>query len=270
MKRYALFVTLVVLLIEAFTIIQNPLYSLKAEIIITTTTVITSPSTTVPPSIPRMDHYGFHVGSRDFTRGYVYCCRGCKLFISFSVVRVTLFGSESSDIIFRVVAPDGREVIPRMKIYGNTYYELVTEQEGDYVLEFDNTYSDSRKYIDLAIAVASPPQTVTMTSTVYRYEIIGVTFTTTTTQIVERIVERIVPTTIYIPTTTTLPITTTETVEKTVTSTITTISPVTVTSVITSTVTETQRVLDISTLAIVAIALLALGIVIGYFIKKVK
>jgi hypothetical protein len=75
MKRYALFVALVVLLIEAFTIIQNPLYSLKAEIIITTVTTI--PSTTVPPSIPRMDHYGFYVEPRDFTRGYVYCCRGC-------------------------------------------------------------------------------------------------------------------------------------------------------------------------------------------------
>jgi hypothetical protein len=247
MKSYALFVALTVLLIEAFTIIQNPLYSLKAEIIITTTTVITTPSTT--PSILRMNHYGFYVEPRDFTREYVYCCRDCKLFISFSVVRITLFGSEPSDIIFRVVAPDGREVIPRMKIYGNTYYELVTEQEGNYILEFDNTYSDSRKYIDLAIAVAPPPlQTVIMISIDYRYE------TITTTQIVERIVERIVPTTIYIPTTTTLPITTTETVEKTVT----------------STVTETQRVLDISTLAIVAIALLALGIVIGYFIKKVR
>jgi len=98
-----------------------------------------------------MTHYSFNVKARDFTTHRVYCCKGCELFIDFYVIRITWRGSEWSDIIFRVVAPDGREVVSKQKVYTNGYAHLVADLEGVYVLEFDNTYSDSDKYIDLSL-----------------------------------------------------------------------------------------------------------------------
>jgi hypothetical protein len=244
MRSHVLLIAIVLLLIATLTTIQNPLHLSKAMKEVVTTTVPIANIVPIPPNatVPPMTHYSFNVKARDFTTHSVYCCKGCELFIDFYVIRYTWWGSEWSDIIFRVVAPDGREVVSRQKVYTNKYVRLVADLEGAYVLEFDNTYSGSDKYIDLAIAIVTPPQTVTVTSTVYWYKTITTTF--------ERTIPT--PTTIYVITTTTLPITTTETVERT------------------ATLTVTEKVLDTTILATIAALLLALGIIIGYFIKKIK
>lgn len=54
--------------------------------------------------------------------------------------------------MFRIVAPDGREVYPRGRIEGVFEWSFTATQSGRYVLEFDNTYSIlSPKTIDLTI-----------------------------------------------------------------------------------------------------------------------
>lgn len=186
MKANALLIAVVFLFFIALITTQNT-YSPRAETVTTVTTVL--------PALPRMAHYQFWVRARDLYSTSVYCCRNCELFVDFGVFRVTWWGLEWSDIIFRVIAPDGREVVIRERVYGSRYVRLVADQEGEYILEFDNTYSDSNKYVDLAVAVVPPPQTTTVTM---RYTT-TVTMRYTTTQF----------------------ITTTETVERTITSTVT-------------------------------------------------
>jgi len=193
MKRYISFAILVLLFIITFVITQNSLYPLKANIpsdassIATTiivpgmpgpiTTYYTIPETvTVAPrptytfnSRPAptyitfvatnaltMDHRSFLVKARDFIRYNVVSCKDCNVSIDFFVAS-SRFGSE--DIIFRIISPDGREIFPKNKIYLHLYTYFVADQEGNYVLEFDNTYSDSDKIVVLAIAVAPSPQT---------------------------------------------------------------------------------------------------------------
>lgn len=219
------------LLIVALIAIQNPLHSPEANSVLVPSNIATTTTPSIPTE-PSLTHYSFNIKARDFYRHTISCCKGCELFIDFYVIRYTWWGSQWDDIIFRVVAPDGREVYPREKIYGSMYTTLTADQEGVYTLEFDNTYSDFDKYVDLAVAVVPPPQTVT--STVYRYETVTKTFTTT----LERTVP--VPTTIYATTTTTLP----------------------------TTITQTEKVLDTATLATTATLLLAVGVVTGYFIIK--
>jgi hypothetical protein len=185
MKANALLIAVVFLFFIALITTQNT-YSPRAE---TVTIVIPA-----PPTPPWMAHYRFRVWARDLYRTSVYCCRGCELFVDFEVFRVTWLGLEWSDIIFRVIAPDGREVVIRERVYVSRYVSLIADQEGEYILEFDNTYSDFDKYVDLAVAVVPPPQTTTVT----------MRYTTTVTMY-----------------TTTQFITTTETVERTLTSTVT-------------------------------------------------
>jgi hypothetical protein len=212
MKRYISFAILVLLFIITFVITQNSLYPLKANIpsdassIATTiivpgmpgpiTTYYTIPETvtvaprptytftvTSPPetvtvspgptstfnSRPAptyitfvatnaftMDHRSFLVKARDFIRYNVVSCKDCNVSIDFFVAS-SRFGSE--DIIFRIISPDGREIFPKNKIYLHLYTYFIADQEGNYVLEFDNTYSDSDKIVLLAIAVAPSPQT---------------------------------------------------------------------------------------------------------------
>jgi len=269
MRRYISFAILVLLFIITFVITQNSLYPLKANIpsdtsstdttvivpampesittyTVTTVTAAPGPTSTITTVIPispiGLYHRSFTVSARDFTRYYIGCCKNCDVFIDFLIIRSTLWGYEWSDIIFRVISPDGREIFPRYKIYKGWYLHFVADQEGTYILEFDNTYSDSNKYIDLAVSVMPSSQTITITS----YRTLTTTFTTTSIYIFER--------TIPIPTTsiTTLPITIREIVERTITSTI------------------TEKFLDIPILILIAILLLAIGILVGYLIKRGK
>jgi len=105
-------------------------------------------------------HSVFYVRARDFTRYEFEACSGCGVSIVFYVYEA---GTETaSDIIFRVITPDGREVYPRTKIYSRLSWSFTAEQGGRYILEFDNTYSLlTTKRIDLAIAITPPPTTIT-------------------------------------------------------------------------------------------------------------
>jgi len=274
MRRYISFAILVLLFIITFANTQNSLYPLKANIpsdtSSTDTTIIipampeptytftiiataapgpTYTITTVPETITisiiiGLRHHSFTVSARDFTRYYIGCCKNCDVFIDFLIIRSTLWGYEWSDIIFRVISPDGREIFPRYKIYKGRYLHFVADQEGMYILEFDNTYSDSNKYIDLAVSVMPSSQTITTTS----YRTLTTTFTTTSIYIFERTIP-ILTTSI-----TTSPVTIREVVERTMT--------------MTSTITE--KFLDIPILILIAILLLAIGILIGYLIKRGK
>jgi hypothetical protein len=272
MRRYISFAILVLLFIITFVITQNSLYPLKANIpsdasSVATTIIVpgmagptytftipptvtaapgpTSTITTVIPISPiGLYHRSFTVSARDFTRYYIGCCKNCDVFIDFLIIRSTLWGYEWSDIIFRVISPDGREIFPRYKIYKGWYLHFVADQEGTYILEFDNTYSDSNKYIDLAVSVMPSLQTITITS----YKTLTTTFTATAIYIFERTIP-ILTTSI-----TTSPVTIREVVERTTT--------------VTSTITE--KFLDIPILILIAILLLAIGILIGYLIKRGK
>jgi hypothetical protein len=97
-------------------------------------------------------HYGITVRPRDLVREEFYITSGSRVVVIFYVYS----GGSPSDIIFRIVAPDGREVYPRGRIEGVFEWSFTATQSGRYVLEFDNTYSIlSPKTIDLARADVS-------------------------------------------------------------------------------------------------------------------
>jgi hypothetical protein len=78
--------------------------------------------------------------------------------------------------MFRIVAPDGREVYPRGRIGGVFKWSFTATQSGRYILEFDNTYSIlSPKTIDLAISIEPPPTTVTVPTYIVEYRTATVT-----------------------------------------------------------------------------------------------
>ena len=125
--------------------------------------------TVITPTVPELTpliHYVFYVGARDFTRYDFEACSGCGVSIVFYVYEA---GTQTaSDIIFRVITPDGREVYPRTKIYSRLSWSFTAEQGGRYTLEFDNTYSLlTTKRIDLAIVIIPPPTTIRETTTIY-------------------------------------------------------------------------------------------------------
>jgi hypothetical protein len=146
--------------------------SVNAEI--TTITV-----TTVVVARTPLIHDVFYVRARDFTRYDFEACSGCEVSIVFYVYEDAT--QDASDIIFRALAPDGREIYPRTKISRKLAWTFVATQGGRYTLEFDNTYSlFTVKRVDLAIAIMPPPTTVKVTETVYR--------TTTTTAYITSII----------------------------------------------------------------------------------
>jgi hypothetical protein len=148
-------------------------YSINAEITTTST--------------PNLIHDVFYVRARDFTRYDFEACSGCGVSIVFyvhGVFTLTLTDittqatiitgitpittQPAGDIIFRAIAPDGREVYPKTKISSRLSWSFTAEQGGRYILEFDNTYSlDTTKIIDLAIAITPPPTTIRETTTIY-------------------------------------------------------------------------------------------------------
>jgi hypothetical protein len=144
-------------------------YSINAKIITITATVSnTTPITTasVPDQTPLI-HNVFYVTAKDFTRYDFEACSSCGVSIVFYVYEDDT--QRAGDIIFRVIAPDGREVYPRTKIYRALSWSFTAEQGGRYILEFDNTYSLlTPKRIDLAIAITPPPTTIRETTTIYK------------------------------------------------------------------------------------------------------
>jgi hypothetical protein len=136
------------------------------------------------PELTPLIHDVFYVGARDFTRYDFEACSGCGVSIVFYVYEA---GTQTaSDIIFRVITPDGREVYPRTKIYSWLSWSFTAEQGGRYILEFDNTYSLlTTKRIDLAIVIIPPPTTIRETTTIYTtttaYATTTMTSITTTT-----------------------------------------------------------------------------------------
>jgi hypothetical protein len=107
------------------------------------------------PSLARggLGHYGITVRPRDLVREEFYITSGSRVVVIFYVYS----GGSPSDIIFRIVAPDGREVYPRGRIEGVFEWSFTATQSGRYILEFDNTYSIlSPKTIDLAISIEPP------------------------------------------------------------------------------------------------------------------
>jgi hypothetical protein len=158
-------------------------YSINAEIVTTvitpssptatyTVTVEPLPSVTytvITPTVPErtpLIHDVFYVRARDFTRYDFEACSSCGVSIVFYVYVAD--SQTASDIIFRVITPDGREVYPKTKISSRLSWSFTAEQGGRYILEFDNTYSlDTTKIIDLAIAITPPPTTIRETTTIY-------------------------------------------------------------------------------------------------------
>jgi hypothetical protein len=246
-------------------------------------------------------HYTFYVAARDFVRYNFDFCEGCGVTVVFYVYEGD--SMSSSDIIFRIVAPDGREVYPRTKVSGRFSYSFIAALGGSYVLEFDNTYSIlAYKRVDLAVASVYPPETVTITSyflttltrtvitatpvTTYTITTIStvaaVYIPTTTTTTVIQVTTATVTTPTLIPVTliVTSPVTTTQTVERTVPTPVPTTIPVTQTveklvltpveRTHTAVQTVTERVADITMLVAVAASLLALGVVLGYVLRGAK
>ncbi len=81
---------------------------------------------------------------------------------SYVEMRFSVFVSSGfSDIIFRALDPDGNEIFLRKKVYGDFSWNFTAYKSGNYVLEFDNTYSNSPKYIALAMSIEPPPKTIT-------------------------------------------------------------------------------------------------------------
>jgi hypothetical protein len=126
------------------------------------------------PSLVRggLGHYGITVRPRDLVREEFYITSGSRVVIIFYVYS----GGSPSDIIFRIVAPDGREVYPRGRIEGVFEWSFTATQSGRYILEFDNTYSIlSPKTIDLAISIEPPPTTVAVPTYIVEYRTATVT-----------------------------------------------------------------------------------------------
>jgi hypothetical protein len=120
------------------------------------------------PSLARggLGHYGITVRPRDLVREEFYITSGSRVVVIFYVYS----GGSPSDIIFRIVAPDGREVYPRGRIEWVFEWSFTATQSGRYILEFDNTYSIlSPKTIDLAISIEPPPTTVTVPTYIPTY-----------------------------------------------------------------------------------------------------
>jgi len=201
--------------------------------------------------IGSLTHEVFYVNARDFVRYDLSVYSGYEVSIIFYVYEGTT--QTASDIIFRVLAPDGREIYPKTKVSGGLTWSFIAGQSGRYTLEFDNTYSLlTVKRVDLAIALTPPPTTVTVTTTR--------TFTTT------------IPT--YITVTTTLPpiymtVTKTETIERTIPITIPTYITYTSTTTTTAYLTTTITTREITTVTVptliseFTLSLIAIAIVVG-------
>ncbi|MCI4438121.1 MAG: hypothetical protein JHC33_15045 [Ignisphaera sp.] len=165
-----------------------------------------------------------------------------------------------SDIVFRIFAPDGRELYPRTRIYGGFNYSFVANQAGYYILEFDNTYSTLGKRVDLAVVVA---RCRTVTATIYAMTTMYMapTIARTVTAVVF-ITSAQTTTSIWTVTrSATLTKSTTYTTTETLmlTTTIREVAPTTIE--VTRTVTE--KTIDIPTLAGIAVVLLVIGVAIG-------
>jgi hypothetical protein len=195
------------------------------------------------PNQTPLIHDVFYVWARDFKRYDFETCSGCEISIVFYVYEGAT--QDASDIIFRALAPDGREVYPRTKISGKLAWTFVAKQGGRYTLEFDNTYSLlTVKRVDLAIAITPSPTTVKVTETVYR--------TTTTTAY----------------TTTTMTIRETTTIYRTTTAYTTT----TITSITTTTITSPGLGLipEPGLTALIGVVALIIGLVIGMIVRRPK
>jgi hypothetical protein len=94
------------------------------------------------------------VGAGDLRRYEFYVCDGCRFEISFRVYSTAT--CISSNIIFRALDPEGREIYLRSKV-GQLWWDFTAERAGTYILEFDNTHSTVSKYVFLSLAVAPPP-----------------------------------------------------------------------------------------------------------------
>jgi hypothetical protein len=204
-------------------------------------------------AVALLSHRVFYVNARDFVRYDLNVYSGCEVSIVFYVYEGD--SQTASDIIFRVLAPDGREIYPRTKVSGGLTWSFIAGQSGGYTLEFDNTYSLlTVKRVDLAIALTPPPAIVTVTTTR--------TFTTT------------IPT--YITVTTTFPgivtiVTRTETIERTIPITIPTYITYTSTTTTTATayLTTTTTIRETATVTVptliseFTLSLIAIAIVVG-------
>ena len=82
----------------------------------------------IAPSLTGVElmHYVFEVGPRDFVRRELYVDYGSRVAIIFYVYS----GGYPSDIIFRIIAPDGREIYPRTKIERGLSWSFTATQGG--------------------------------------------------------------------------------------------------------------------------------------------
>lgn len=217
-----------------------------------------------------LHHYTVYVNPRSFSIQRFYVEAGNSVAISFYVYRSDTM--TYSDIVFRIFAPDGRELYPQTRIYGGFNYSFVANQAGYYTLEFDNTYSTLGKRVDLAVVVARW-RTVTATTYATTLMYIATTITRTVTAVVF-IASTQTTTSIW---TVTRSVTLTKTTAYTITETqvIERVRNITETLMLTTTIREatpttievvrtvTEKTIDIPTLIGVAVALLVIGVAIG-------
>jgi hypothetical protein len=90
---------------------------------------------TLPPIESYTVYERMTVGARDLKRYEFYVCDGCWFGFNFNVYDTSWM---PSDIIFRALDPEGREIYPRRRV-STLGRSFVAERPGTYVLEFDNT-----------------------------------------------------------------------------------------------------------------------------------
>jgi len=116
----------------------------------------------IAPNIARGElvHLNFEVGPGGLAKRTFHINYGNLV----TIILYVYSGGYSSDIIFRIIDPDGREIYPREKVYGRLIWSFKANQSGYYIFEFDNTYSPfaMRKNVDLAISIEPLPTTVTV------------------------------------------------------------------------------------------------------------
>jgi len=128
---------------------------LTVSLLIASTLLQTAVSGSTPQRAVYLTHYVFYVEPRGFVRYNFNICEGCDALISFYIYDVLT--GRYSDIVFRVLAPDGWDIHPKTKIYSELSWSFTATRGGNYTFEFDNKYSTLSKWVSLALVVISPP-----------------------------------------------------------------------------------------------------------------
>jgi len=213
--------------------------------------VVTSDAQQITTTIPIIDNALLHttisIDARGFSKIEFYVYSGSTVKIIMYIYRQTLLGTVSDYIDVEIVRPDGSIEYVKTRVYESFKYIFTASMSGTYTLLLDNTFSDSTKYVDLAMAGFPPAKTTTIvvTSTTTRmYTTTTTIITTYTTTVWETYTTRIpttITSTIISPTTLTSTIFLTETLTTTRTTTVTTpttvMIPTTVTTAIPTTIT---------------------------------